>query len=151
MIAALVAGVLGLVAGIATTWYSARKQRLAERESFLRELSNAFLTRLGGATDATRKALELQEQGNPPEVVKDRLDNAQWLLGELAAQLPAVRVRLGRDAGAAARTTVEELQRTAERLDPPPASESAVKEAREAFDRARDADDKLVAALSDGA
>jgi hypothetical protein len=39
--------------------------------------------------------------------------------------------------------------RTAERLAARPASEEALKEAREAFDRARDADDRLVAALSD--
>ncbi len=150
LVAALVSGVLGLVVGVATTWFSARKQRQAERENFRRELANTFLTKLGGAADATRNALEVQERGDPAEVIQDRLERAQWLLGELAAQLPAVRVRLGRDSGIAARHAVEELQRTAERLGARPASPETLKEAREAFDRARDADDRLVAALSNG-
>jgi hypothetical protein len=40
-------------------------------------------------------------------------------------------------------------RRQAERLNPPPASKEALKQAHQAFERARQADDRLVALLSD--
>jgi hypothetical protein len=135
---AVIAGAFGFL----PTWYTGREQRREQQRAFERESAEAFTRRLGGAMDAVRYALGSSERG---EDDARAIDNANWLVGETAAELPAARLRLSPGAGAHAKEAVDELREAADAIG---GRNPSIERARDAYARAAEAEQTFIGSLT---